>query len=207
MNKVFDEIQEDIDWRLEELGNIKDILTALDEKQRTIFLKNMIPAIYAHWEGFVANSIKVVFNYLNNLNLTDKDYCSTYLTVAYEDTLSSLDGSSGFDRRKRHLVNLYGKFNKNIKLPEKLNLKSNLNFKTLEEVCQKTKLEIENFDQYKRTLNKLLSIRNSIAHGENSYVFEDFKKIEEYIGFLENIMSTFKEEIQDLLQNKKYRRG
>jgi hypothetical protein len=49
-------------------------------------------------------------------------------------------------------------------------------------------------------------LRNSIAHGENAFNFDDFDKIQGYIDLLENLMSIFQNEIQDLLKNEKYKK-
>lgn len=206
MNSVFDSIQADIDWRLAELNIVNRILDSLDQKESKVILKSTIPMIYAHWEGFVVSSIKTVFTHLNSLSLNNENYCHTYLTVAYEDSLKSLDDSCGFDKRKQHLITLHDKFSKECKLPKKLDTKSNLNFDVLRGICQKTNLNIKSFDSYKAQLNKLLSIRNSIVHGDNAHVFDSYEDIDQYIDLLENLMLDFKSEIEDLLQNEKYKK-
>lgn len=206
MDKVFETIQSNIDWRLAEFNSIEGVLLVLDGKQQKIFLRNTVPAIYAHWEGFVVSSIEIVFVYLNELGLTNQDYCYTYLTTAYEQTLKSLEDSSEFDKRKKHLTTLYDKFGNTVSFTGRIDTKSNLGFTVLTEICKKTNLKIASFEDYKLDLNKLLNIRNSIAHGENSHVFEKFNDIEKYISLLENLMLTFKNEIQYLLENEKYRK-
>jgi len=68
----------------------------------------------------------------------------------------------------------------------------------------KTNLNIDKFKEYKEELNELVNIRNSISHGENSYIFETFDDIKKYIELLENLMLDFQSELQDLLKDKKY---
>jgi len=160
--------------------------------------------LYAHWEGFVVSSLKIVFKYLNNLNLNSTHYCDIYLTTAYEQTLKSLNDSTAFEKRKKHLITLYKKFSDKVQLDTKIDTKSNLNFKVLEEICLKTNLNIDNFQIYKDELNELINIRNSISHGENAYIFEKFENIKKYIDLLENLMLDFQSELHDLLKNKKY---
>lgn len=204
IEKVFEEIQEDITWRNSELNKIKNIALNLTNTDLQIFLKSILPLLYAHWEGFVVVSLKIVFKYLNTLNLSSNDYCNIYLTTAYEQTLKSLDNSTGFDKRKKHLINLYKTFTEQVKLDSKIDTKSNLNFSILQEICKKINLDVNKFTTYKEELNELVSIRNSISHGENAYIFESYNDIQKYINLLENLMLDFESEIQDLLKDKKY---
>ncbi len=204
IEKVFEEIQEDITWRNSELKKINNIASNLNNTDLQIFLKSILPLLYAHWEGFVVVSLKIVFKYLNNLNLSSNDYCDIYLTTAYEQTLKSLDNSTGFDKRKKHLIHLYKTFSEQVKLDSKIDTKSNLNFSILQEICKKINLNINKFTTHKEELNELVSIRNSISHGENAYSFESYNDIKKYINLLENLMLDFESEIQDLLKDKKY---
>jgi hypothetical protein len=206
LENIFEEIHYDISWRNGELRNLKSISLRLSETDLKVFLKSVIPIIYAHWEGFVVTSLKIVFQYLNNLYLTSNDYCNIYLTTAYEQTLKSLDDSTGFDKRKKHLINLYKNFSEKVNLGTKIDTKSNLNYAVLDEICKKTNLNISKFEEYKDELNELVHIRNSIAHGENSYTFESYEDINKYIELLENLMLDFQSEIQDLLKNEKYKK-
>lgn len=228
MNRVFDSIQEDIDWRLAELNIVRGILDSLEpgdfiafnpeseqkirtdknqyEREAKVILRSTIPIIYAHWEGFVVSSIKTVFTYLNELKLNNEDYCCTYLTTAYGETLKSLDKSSNFDKRRKHLTNLYVGFSKQVNLPLKIDTKSNLKFDVLTDICKKTNLNIATFKKHKDKLDQLVSIRNSISHGENSHVFYDYSDIVPYIDLLENLMFDFQCEIKNLLQNEKYKK-
>ena len=203
-NNTLEDISADIQWRNNELNSLKLISKNLNDNELRLFLKSCIPLIYAHWEGFVVSSLKLVFSYLNSLKLNSKDYCDIYLTTAYEQTLKSLDDSTAYERRKKHLVKLYTEFSKVVKLKNKIDTKSNLTFQVLEEICLKTNLNINKFEEYKEELNELVSIRNSISHGENSYIFETFDDIKKYIELLENLMLDFQSELQDLLKDKNY---
>jgi hypothetical protein len=202
-NQELDDISLDIEWRKSELSKIEEIAYNLNEVELKIFLKSCIPLIYAHWEGFVVSSLKIVFKYLNTLRLNSEQYCDTYLTTAYEQTLKSLDESTAFEKRKKHLVTLYKDFSNTVKLNTKIDTKSNLTFKVLMDICLKTNLDIDKFKEYEDDLNELVRIRNSISHGENAYTFESFEDIEKYIELLENLMLDFQSELQDILTEKK----
>jgi hypothetical protein len=211
-NEVIENISTNITWRLEELREFENIIENLSgdnyEQHIKIILKSMIPMIYSHWEGFITSSMKHVFKYLNTLALNSDMYCYNYLTTAYEETLKSLDDSSGFIKRKKHLVNLYEKFSENIKFGTKIDTKSNLKSNVFEEICIKTNIDFNKFEGYIEDLDMLVNIRNSIAHGDTqSIVFQEYDDVKKYIDLLENLMLDFSQEIQELLENKKYKRG
>lgn len=206
LDKVLEEISLDIDWRNEELRKIEIISSNLIDDDLKFFLKAIIPLLYAHWEGFVVSSLKKIFKYLNNLKLNSDNYCDIYLTTAYEQTLKSLEDSTGFDKRKKHLINLYRSFKEEVKLDEKIDTKSNLNYKVLSEICKKINLKNEIFEIYELELNELVNIRNSISHGENAYSFDKYVDIEIYIELIKNLMLDFQSELQDLLKQEKYKR-
>ena len=207
IDKVLEEISLDIDWRNEELKQIILISDTLSDKELKFFLKGCIPLLYAHWEGFVVSSLKIVFKYLNCLKLNSNDYSEIYLTTAYEQTLKSLDDSTGFDKRRKHLTNLYKGFKEEVKLNEKIDTKSNLNYTVLEEICKKINIDINSFEIYKNDLNELVNIRNFISHGDGSYNFEQYEDIESYLELLKNLMLDLQSQLQDLLKQEKYKRG
>ena len=206
MDRVFDEIIFDIEWRNKEFLKIKEISNILNDEELKLFLKGTIPLVYAHWEGFVVSSLIVGFNYMNNLKLNSDSYCDIFLTTAYEQTLKSLSDSTNFEKRKKHLITLYNTFKKEVKLNEKIDTKSNLNFKVLKEICEKININIARFEEYETELNQLVSIRNSISHGENAYNFNTYEDIDEYIQLVKNLMLDFQSEIQDLLKLEKYKK-
>lgn len=206
IDKVLEEISLDIDWRNEELKKIEIISSTLIDDDLKFFLKTIVPLLYAHWEGFVVSSLKKIFKYLNNLKLNSDNYCDIYLTTAYEQTLKSLEDSTGFDKRKKHLINLYRSFKEEVKLDEKIDTKSNLNFKVLLEICKKINLNYTKFKSYEAELNELVNIRNSISHGENAYTFYRYEDIEQYINLIKDLMLDFQSELQDLLKQEKYKK-
>ena len=56
MDRVFDEIIFDIEWRNKEFLKIKEISNILNDEELKLFLKGTIPLVYAHWEGFIKKS-------------------------------------------------------------------------------------------------------------------------------------------------------
>jgi hypothetical protein len=206
-NDILQEIEADKDWRNLELKKIEIICQELDNVElNKIILKSTIPMIYAHWEGFVVSSLKKVNKYLTSLELEYSEFHINLLTNAYEDNLRHLENSLGYDKRIKHLNIIFEKLTDDVKFETKIDVKSNLKFQVLKDICSKFNLNINSFEDYKNDLERLLKLRNAIAHGESAYTFEKYEDIKKYIQLLSNLMDVLHIEIADFFQNKKYKR-
>ena len=56
-----------------------------------------IPYVYAHWEGFIVESFKLLIDYLNNLTLKNTETANQLLTFSHLKTLRPLSGKQSFD--------------------------------------------------------------------------------------------------------------
>lgn len=203
---ILEEIEFDKGWRNIEIKKIEIICQKLDnEDYKKLVLKSTIPIIYAHWEGFTVSSLRKVNKYLNSLNYKANDFHINLVANAYEKNLESLENSLGYEKRVKHLNIILNQFEKVIKFGTKVDVKSNLKFDVLKNICLKFNLNIENFKMYETDLEQLLQVRNHIAHGESSYEFEKYDDIEKYINLLSNLMDTLHIEINDFFKNEKYK--
>jgi len=204
--RILEEIEADKDWRNLELTNIKIICQKLDNKElNKLILKSTIPMIYAHWEGFVVTSLRKVNRYLNSLEYSYSDFHINLLTNAYEDNIKNLESSLGYDKRVKHLNIIFEKLTNSVAFSTKIDVKSNLKFQVLQDICMRFNLNINSFQEHKRDLEKLIQIRNSIAHGENAYSFEKYEDIEQYTTLLSNLMDILHIEIEEFFVDKKYK--
>jgi hypothetical protein len=71
----------------------------------------------------------------------------------------------------------------------------------LGELCNVFLLDVEDFSKYENDLDRLVDIRNKIAHGENAYLFE-LPQIEKYFELLENICEIFLNNIEKIYHPK-----
>jgi hypothetical protein len=209
--QVIEEITFDIESRLEELHQIEELCLELNDSQNKLFLKGCVLTIYAHWEGFVKYSLGKIIKHINTFDIQIQDYCFNYITFAYESSLKSLENSTSFDNRKKHLQQIYTNLkNNSLRIGANVDTKSNLKFDILKKICGKLNIQInKDFESnYKNDLNALVNIRNSIAHGDggSAYEFSEFKEIEKYLNLLENLMLDFISLLDELLQQENYKR-
>jgi len=204
---VLEEIEADKSWRNLELKKIEIICQKLDNKElNELILKSTIPMIYAHWEGFVVSSLRKVNRYLNSLEYKYSDFNINLLTNAYEENIKNLENSLGYDKRVKHLNIIFENLTNSVTFSTKIDVKSNLRFKVLQDICLKFNLNIDSFKSYQRDLENLLKIRNSIAHGESSYVFTEYRDIEKFATLLSDLMNILHIEIDEFFKDEKYKR-
>jgi hypothetical protein len=91
----------------------------------------------------------------------------------------------------------------NIQFQTKINTKSNLKSGILNEICDMFGLDYKKFTQITPDIDRLVSVRNSIAHGENSFIL-DKSNIERYITAVRDAIDILLSEINIFLESKRY---
>ncbi|WP_394134392.1 MAE_28990/MAE_18760 family HEPN-like nuclease [Aliivibrio fischeri] len=200
MHKVVDEIIESNKWRDGEFAKFKVISKGPDAK---LWCRMCIPMIYAHWEGFVVSSLKLLIQHLNTLKLEPRSVPTNLIVIGLGDSFQSLSGKQSFDQRIAFTDNFQLLLDKTIKFDKKVNTKSNLHSNVLNELCSMFSFEYNKFNDCITLLDRLVQIRNSIAHGENSFVITP-QNIEDYINNVNKATDIFTNEIELFLSNECY---
>lgn len=205
IEKIIAEIEQENDWREKDFAKIKYINSLLPTKEMQIlFLRMSVPYIYAHWEGFVIDIFKKTLEYLNSLELKSDQVSINVFVLSLRKRFDYLKGKQSFEQQCQFSEHFISALKQELTFNKKeVNTHSNLKFEVLAELFQSFGLNIDKFNSYKSSLNQFVHIRNSIAHGENSYVF-DLEKIENYIELVNTLIFLLQEEIKIYLQEKKY---
>lgn len=103
MHQLTEEILASREWRIRELEALKKIgIIALNEyplKVKQQYYRMCIPYIYAHWEGFVVESFKLLITYLNNEHLDKKMVINELYTFSLQNVLKPLAGKQSFESK------------------------------------------------------------------------------------------------------------
>ena len=200
MHRVIAEISDANNWRDGEFANFKINSTGVDEN---LWYRMCIPMIYAHWEGYVVDSLKTLIGYLNGLNL-DPNRVQTYLVVVgMGDTYKKLSGKQSFEQRVE-FTNVFSElYRENMKFARKINTKSNLKSSVLKELCDMFGFRFDKFNDFTSDIDRLINIRNSIAHGENSFL-PDQDNVEKYINAVNGATDVLLSEIEIFLESETY---
>ena len=207
MHQLTEEILASREWRIRELEALKKIgIIALNEyplKVKQQYYRMCIPYIYAHWEGFVVESFKLLITYLNNEHLDKKMVINELYTFSLQNVLKPLAGKQSFEQSYQFVERFVEDFDKELYLDTSLlSANSNLNYKQMTNILSKFGME-NCLEGYKEDINQLVNQRNSIAHGENGIIIEE-KHVSNKISVLQELFDSIILEFEKYLSQKMY---
>jgi len=207
------EIRSDIDERQKLMLQIKTLYLRyrLNEKDEKMFLIYSIPAVYAIWEGFIQNTFKAYIQELNKLELTVDTICKPILIHHLESKFPQFrEYPKHANSRKVSFFNNLNQFyiEKTIDISTIVNTESNVGFKVLKNLLEKFNLDpipdyLEPRYSLSQELEKLLKIRNAVAHGQDSVVVNR-EDLEGSIELVNKLMDLVFEKIIDGFKKKSY---
>lgn len=200
-HELVNEIIVNNEWRDGEFAKYRVNAHKVDDD---LWCRMCIPMIYAHWEGFVVDSLKLLLAHLNKLDLHPSQTPIHLLVLSLGDSYKTLSGKQSFTQR----INFTEKFGQllqlKIKFQTKVDTKSNLKSGNLNEICTMLGLNYQKFVSLAPDIDRLVSVRNSIAHGENSYIL-DKSNIEKYITAVRDAIDILLDEINTFLETERYK--
>lgn len=204
------ELETEKEWRTKELTDIKLIYMFMsrqlsNQKYLKLYLKMNIPMIYAYWEGFVVASYKIVFDYLNRLELEPRITTIKLLTYANQGSYNSLKGKHSFKQKCEFTDKFLDILDNKIQIKNRIDTKSNLKYNVLVDLLQIFEIDTNAFGEYQPALDKLVNIRNAIAHGENS-INVTFDDVLYFINIITEIMDKLILELIDYVENEKFKK-
>lgn len=208
---VFDDIIYEREWRSKELGQMKliekvDLANSISSVRVEIYRKMTIPSIYAHLEGFFISALKSVVDYINKLQMPTNAISLTLLSLSLKNHYSKIIHDQGFDKRFDLTNNIIVFLNEPFNIDRNLvTAKSNLSSTQMFELIRDFGMNVDIFENVNRKIDKLVHIRNKIAHGESSIKIN----YSDYENFIDAIIKTFDIliiEIENYISNKRYLR-
>lgn len=196
MSKIrsYDELEERINKssqkRKREISSLKVLCDSYNKKnsyEKDILYKSLIVISYSHFEGFVRDSTRCYFEYLNNQSITS-DKVSLKLLSSYIQYLyfSNTNGKLGLLSDVDKLMSRSDKISFNLKFFS--DTESNLKYEVLQKMLLRSGFDENQFVSEKVFIdNVILKNRNEFAHGDSLYEVDGDKaseiasKIIEYI--------------------------
>ncbi|WP_156104920.1 MAE_28990/MAE_18760 family HEPN-like nuclease [Buttiauxella agrestis] len=195
-----EEINETNSWRDREFAKFR---VNPHQVESILWGRMCVPMIYANWEGFVVSSLKMLLQHLNNLGLTPLQIPTRLVVVGLGDTYRSLSGKQSFEQRCIFTDKFNELLRNTVRFKTKIETKSNLHSEVLKELCQMFDFDFERFSDVKSTLDRLVHVRNCIAHGENS-ILPTQENIENFIDAVKQGIDILMDEIDIFLMQECY---
>lgn len=201
-----DLVTADRTWRIREISDLKSAIKRADEVLSRVLLRALVALAYAHWEGHVKNSAAL---YMSHVALRKFEYANLsprFLKNYFMPRMAALSSSkTSLAARCSLLDDIFSSSNRRFsKVNEDLiNTRSNLNSEVPKEICLVCDISFENFEPFGGFVDTiLLKRRNSIAHGEDTFIAKsDLDDISlRTIG----LMRMFSEALEDKVHLKSY---
>jgi hypothetical protein len=177
---AIDIISFDLDWREREIASMRILLSGnwLTNSQRSALLRAGWAMLYAHYEGFIKNTLTIFYDEAAKAVGKCEDLPKNTKTFALRDPLKALRTLSYFD-----LLNKIENFSTDHltitpQFPD-IDTTSNLWPHVLIELLETADMDTSIVKKYEVKLRTLVSRRNNIAHGEKDYISE----LSYYLGF------------------------
>jgi len=180
MSKPFTEydfsvqITEDRTWRIKEISDLKNAVSRADEKLKKVLLRAMVTICYAHWEGYVKFAAKKYMDHIALRKYKYSDLDQQFYLNYFIPRLSVLSNNELNIANRCELIKdiLLSKENRfsyvNVDL---INTGSNLSYVVFLDICLICNVPIDDFESKSTFIDvMLLKRRNSIAHGEDTYI-------------------------------------
>ena len=199
-HSLIDEIQIENNWRDGELAILKVNPQKVDD---SLWNRMSVPMIYAHWEGYVVSSLKLLLGHLNSLKLSPSKVPTNLIVLGLGDKYRSLSGKQSFDQRIVFTDNFKEIFQKAIRFKKNIDTRSNLNGNILEELCNIFGFNFDVFKELTADIDRIVMLRNKIAHGENA-IIPNSENIVKYILSISQATDLLLAEIERFLSNEKF---
>lgn len=204
-------------WRIKELFSLKYMMQTSSGLNQDIMVRSGVVILYAHWEGFIKESIFSFFNYLNNIGLQYSELRKNFVTLGVLDEFKDHENFRDYNS----LCSI-GDFLSHTHLDKKFKLdfkkhistQSNLNSNVLIDLLKKCGLNDEKYKIHFQYIDgQLLKYRNMIAHGERTHGLQmrrDLKplNVEWFIELYEkitDIMDSFEADLIEYIDSDKFK--
>ncbi len=190
-------------WRLDEYRHLKNVIK---DDNKIAVVKVLIVMLYAHFEGFFRDCMECYIKFVNSTNRKVKEFNNSLITATLTKQFSSFEDMNRkckelisvpptedylhkFHRRK-DLTKLFNSdyLDRQIRIKDSIiNTKSNLMYCVWQENFYLLGLDEKYFHEYQPIIDKLVNLRNSVAHGSQREPI-DFQEYQVLEGRLFELM-------------------
>lgn len=195
---------------------------AASQSEREMLFRTSVLLTYSHLEGFCRFALTAYISAINALNLNCKDASFAIAAASLTELFGALrhpqtkheffanalpdDIKLHLMAREREFVANYdAAMQRSIQLPETVvDTESNLNPVVLMKNLFKLGLDYKSVEPHKSNINKLLGVRNAIAHGDVLKVPKS-EEVDDYVTAAFSVMGFVQNEVYAALTNGAYR--
>lgn len=201
-------LSDELGWRRKELMFYKNLVHGAQPKTQGSYLRGAVALLYAHWEGFVKAAGELYLEFITEQRLTHRQLADHLLAIAAKKRIHAaieskkawvhldlvgLFMTDDMDKRAKSLVGA-------------VETHANLTVDVFQNIC--TQLGLQYRPEYqtaeKPIIERLLKVRNSVAHGDYSVV--DIAEFDQLHSRVDTMLTLFRDDIENAVTLGKFRR-
>lgn len=186
----------DLTWRLREISDLKAAVLAADIIARPALLRAVVTIAYAHWEGHVRFAAKKYLTHIALRKLRFSDLSAQFLRNDFLPRLAVIS-QKNIEERGNLVDSILSAGDEKFSRvnDELINTKANLNSEVISDICRVCNLSPSLFAGQEAFIDViLLKRRNSIAHGEETFL--DVGELDDVTDGTISLMRIFSNELQ-----------
>lgn len=200
------QLNQDFNWRLKEISSLKTSIIRSSTVDKPVLLRSIVTIIYAHWEGHVKFCANKYFEHITLKKLPFENLSKQIYRNYFLPRLAEVANSNMSVFQKCDLIDLiidsldkrFSRINQNL-----IDTGSNLNISVLQKICLICDVDFKSFADDEDFIDRIiLKRRNSIAHGEETYI--DVDELDEIAAKSIDLMRRFRDELQNNVALQKY---
>jgi hypothetical protein len=186
------QLSESVDRRRQEITHVRRVVVELrDTTLSPTAILMAIPILYAHWEGFVKESVELYIEYIERQSVAPAQLNPVVFSFAIRKRLAGLIGSGSPDRIGDFAKWMIGMVTTPIRFDDKtIETRANLSFANLKALCETLSIDVSRMEDKKRNLDGLVHRRNNIAHTGRPPRF-DSSRVDGDANLVIELISTF----------------
>jgi len=201
------QITEDRSWRIREISDLKAAINRADANLRRVLLRGLITICYAHWEGYVRFAARKYLEHVALRKFQYREINRQFLRNYFLPRLAALSTSKTNLEERCGLVDeiLTSSERRFSRVNEDLvNTKANLSFEVFTDICLVCSVATTAFADKREFIDLfLLKRRNSIAHGEDTFV--DVEDLDDLTRETVGMMRSFGDALENHVYLKSYK--
>lgn len=196
------EMEEELTWRKGEIVFFKNRMSHISkENEKDRYRKVLVVMLYSHFEGFCKACFLIYLKSINSLGLLRKEVNENLIASSMEDIFRKYDDKDRkcdifrrplpndkeihrFFRRTDLIIQFNDFLEEKLYIPDKvIDTESNLRYHVMQKNLYRLGIDHRIFEKHRGNINKLVNLRNSIAHGSkrSGISYKDYESLEETV--------------------------
>jgi len=208
LNDFHDFISTDLGWRRKEIHVYRAIVSNAEAAKKQAVLRGAIAVLYAHWEGFMRMAVQAYVEFVRERRLRLRELSIPFIALAARSRLQAAQQTQKARFHIAFLEWIFSELDNRAQLPAATSVRTqgNLSVEVFRNALDAIGLTYRS--EYalaeKPVIERLLELRNTLAHGEWQRV--DEAEFEQLFTQIESMMVLLYNDLENAASTGSFRR-